>query len=228
MAVPDSPDPLRTNAPTNGGSRPVPDPTELTDKAIAKAVSSLTQYIEGKVEVLETRIDGIDKATTLRIDGMKGISPEIDTKVDHLQELHNEKFTSIATQFKERDTRSERESRDNKVAVDAAFAAQKEAAAKQDEANAKAIDKSEKATAETIKTNQELSRSTTDSLTKSLDEVKIAVSRIESQKVGATETRQTNTENRGALYATIGLIITIVLFGMALLTFIVSQSRVVT
>lgn len=67
-----------------------------------------------------------------------------------------EKFASVGNQFKERDTRSEREARDTKLAVDAAFAAQEKQAVAQNESNTLAINKSEGATTETIKTNQDL------------------------------------------------------------------------
>ena len=163
------------------------DPTELTDRAIAKAIAAQKDYIDGQFEVRDQRLRGIDKATELRLSLIDDIGSNVDTKVAHLKELEEEKFTSIATQFKERDTRAERESRDNKVAVDAAFAAQKEAAAKQDEANAKAIDKSEKATAETIKTNQELSGTRIEGLTKDVDGLKLSVIRIESTRLGSRE-----------------------------------------
>jgi len=183
----------------NGGSRPVPDPTVLTDRAIDRLKDQLEQYIDGKVDVLVMRIDGIDEATKLRLAGVEGIPGQIREAVTSLELLHSEKFNSIQTQFKERDIRSEREARDNKVAVDAAFAAQKEAAAKQDEANQKAIDKSEKATGETI-----------GFVLKDVDSLKIAVSRIDSTKVG-------NTESRTAVYAAIGIGITIVLFIITLI-----------
>jgi Tfp pilus assembly protein PilX len=98
-----------------------------------------------------------------------------------------EMFQSVQTQIKERDTRSEREARDNKVAVDAAFAAQKEAAAKQDESNAKAIDKSEKTTTETIKTNQELATSKIDALTKGQDEIRTTLTGIVATKQGGRD-----------------------------------------
>jgi len=197
-------------AASNGGSRPVPDPTELTDKAIARAIAALTDYIDGQLAVRDERLNGIDTATSLRLDALPAISREIDSKIGRVEDLHDEKFASIQTQFSERDTRSERESRDNKVAVDAAFAAQKEAAAKQDEANAKAIDKSEKATAETIKTNQELNAAKTDALTKALDEVKFEVRGISATKVGAIENRTQSNEQRSGQVAMIGLIIGII------------------
>jgi ABC-type Na+ efflux pump permease subunit len=198
---------------SDGGSRPIPDPTVLTDQAIAKAMASMRDYIDGEMKARDERLAGIDRATTLRLGEIQRTPSLIDEKVSHLDRVVEVKFAAVAEQFRERDTRSERESRDNKVAVDAAFAAQKEAAAKQDEANAKAIDKSERATSETIKTNQELNQAKTDALTKTLDDVKLTVNGIVSVKQGAKE-------DRTALYATIGVLITIVLFGVAIIAFV--------
>ncbi len=209
---------------TSGTTTPRPDPTELTDAAIARLEKSLTQYIDGEVKVLTTRLEGIDEATKLRLTGVTDIPTQIDEKVGRLADLTTEKFASVEKRFQERDTRSENEKRDSKVAVDAAFAAQKEASAKQDEGNTKAIDKSERATAETIKTNQDLNAAKTDGLTKGLDEVKDRLTRVESIKLGATEQRQVATESRTALYATIGVAISVVLFGIAIIGFIASQS----
>jgi len=193
------------------GTRPVPDPTDptvLTDAAIAKAVVLMTQYVDGHLASRDQRMDGMDRATALRLGPMDALPSLIDEKVHNLERLMDEKFSSVNQRFNERDVRSERESRDNKVAVDAAFAAQKEAAAKQDEANAKAIDKSEKATAETIKTNLELTAAKTNSLDKSVDEVKTRVTTIESMRLGGKEDR---TGVYAAATVAFGLIATIVI-----------------
>lgn len=171
----------------NGERTRLSDPTELTDRAIAKSIAAQKDYIDGQLEVRDERLRGIDTTLAVRLTLIHDLAAEGSEKIAHLKELEEEKFTSIKTQFKERDTRAERESRDNKVAVDAAFAAQKEAAAKQDEANAKAIDKSEKATAETIKTNQELSGTRIEGLTKDVDGLKLSVIRIESTRLGSRE-----------------------------------------
>jgi ABC-type Na+ efflux pump permease subunit len=196
----------------DGGSRPVPDPTELTDRAIARLEKTLTTYIDGEIKAIEMRLKGIDEATKLRLDQVTVIHDEINQDiiraVDNHAKLDEEKFRGVDQRFSERDLRSEREARDNKVAVDAAFAAQKEAAAKQDEANAKAIDKSERATAETIKTNQELNTTKTDALTKALDEVKLEVNRFVGGRAGATE-------NRTAMYATIGVVVSLIFLAIA-------------
>ena len=52
---------------------------------------------------------------------------------------------------------------------------------------------------------------------KQIDELKQAVTRIESQKVGKDENRVEVRDNRGALYATVGLIISVVLAAITIL-----------
>jgi cation transport regulator ChaB len=200
------------------GSRPVPDPTQLTDAAIARADKALRDWTEGKFDVLIQRLDGIDEATKLLRTSQDRVGDRIGESVGHLKELHGEKFDSVAQQFKERDTRSERESRDNKVAVDAAFAAQKEAAAAQDKANREAIDKSERATAETIKTNQELNRAETQGIRSTLEDLKLQVNTISSLKLGAKE-------DRTSLYAGLGIVVTLILATLTIVTFVIVNSK---
>ena len=169
-----------------------------------RALLSLREVLEGKTsgdrEVLEARIDGMDEAVKLlqtiadRVPGLMDqkigdlhtlISEHFRT-VDQRFALQDEKFASVQTQFTERDTRSERESRDNKVAVDAAFAAQKEAASKQDDSNQKAIEKSERATAETLAKQGDLGKSTTDALAANISDLKERATRIEGQLASIT------------------------------------------
>jgi hypothetical protein len=175
--------------PRNGGSRPVPDPTVLTDAAIAKAVEAITDHVAGKFDLLSERLNGIDTATTLRLRSIEDIPNQIDRAVTNLERLHDERFRSVAQQFVERDTRSEREARDNKVAVDAAFAAQKEAAAKQDEGNQKAIDKSEKTTTETIAKLGDLVDTNIHALSDKIDDLKDRLTEVAKITNGSGEHR---------------------------------------
>jgi len=138
-------------------------------------------------ESLRVAVDAALAAAKEAVNEQKAV---VNGQLQRLQELHDEKFASVAQQFLERDTRGERESRDNKVAVDAAFAAQKEAAAKQDEANQKAIDKSEKATGETLDKQEALFRSTTDGLAAQLVDLKERMTRIEGQGIGQRVSNQ--------------------------------------
>lgn len=174
------------------------------DKRHVAALASIEQ-------ALTTRLDAIDKATDKFEFNLNRVPTDVDKQVGHLKELTretfrtvDERFAGVALQFKERDTRSERESRDNKVAVDAAFAAQKEAASEQNKSNTLAIDKSEKATAETLNKQADLFKSTTDALAGRIEDSKQAVGKldtrittIESKGVGIRETQVDHRTERG-------------------------------
>src|ERR1700722_15004743 len=92
----------------------------------------------------------MDKAATLFNDNLTRVPTDTDKQIQHLKELHDEKFESIQTQFKERDVRSDQDKIAATTAVNAALQAQKEAAASQNESNSAAITKSEAATAKQI------------------------------------------------------------------------------
>jgi hypothetical protein len=108
------------NAPPAPGSsdwRPVPDPTELTTRAVALATAECRRDIEALREILAG-------------------------KIGNVQDVSAERFKAIDGTFGA-----------NALALTAALAAQKEAAAEQNKSNALAIDKSERATKETIAAN---------------------------------------------------------------------------
>jgi len=115
----------------------------------------------GNSQVLQTRIDAIETAQISFEARITRVPTEVDVKVDHLRGLMDEKFNSLGQQivirdqninqrFDERDVRSDRESLDNKTAVNAAFAAAKEAVAEQNKSSALAISKSEASTTKQI------------------------------------------------------------------------------
>ena len=164
-----------------------PDPTVLTTEQLLREVETVKEWVQAQLAVRDQRLDSIDKATSVFNESLTRVPTDVQNQVGHLKELSDEKFASIHLQFKERDTRSERESRDNKVAVDAAFAAQKEAAAKQDDANQKAIDKSENATSDTINKLAELFETRTTGLSGLIADLKLTVSGIVSVKQGGKE-----------------------------------------
>lgn len=125
------------------GSVPVPDPTLLTTE-------QLTQRIAALKELVETRLNAMDRASQLLHENVTRIPTETDRQVMHLRETSDEKFSSIQLQFVERDVRSKAAEIAAQVAVGAALQAQKEAAAAQNDANAAAITKSEAATVKQI------------------------------------------------------------------------------
>lgn len=133
---------------------PSPDPSDATAAMMQREVDSLRQ-------LLEARLDGIDRATVVFTDNLTRVPTEVDKQVGRLRELHDEKFIAatdvrskmadgIQKQFDERDIRSKASELSAQVAVSAALQAQKEAAAAQNDSNAAAITKSEAATTKQI------------------------------------------------------------------------------
>lgn len=113
--------------------RPVPDPTVLTTQQLLRELAALR-------EVLMTRMDGYDKAISL-LQAFADRQPTVAEVVARF----DEKFRGVDLQFKERDQRVEQAAKEYKVAVDAAFASQKEAVSEQNKSAAAAIAKSEAA-----------------------------------------------------------------------------------
>lgn len=159
---------------------PVPDPTERTTENLLREVRNVR-------EVIETRLNGMDKAIELLQRTTDKFPEQIVQAVDQLKELHTEKFASIATQFVERDTRSEQTARDSKVAVDAALKAQQEAFSEQSKSSALAIAKSEAATTKQIDLLGNQRSTDTSNLNDKIDDLKARVTGFESYKKGGSE-----------------------------------------
>jgi cation transport regulator ChaB len=203
---------------SGGGVKPpVPDPTILTTEQLLRVAEAERDYVKGEVRAIEARLDAIDKATSLLSETVNRVPTEVTKEVMHSRALNDEMFHSVQVQFKERDERSERESRDNKVAVDAAFAAQKEAAAKQDEANQKSIDKSEAGTAEAINKLAQLFETTLGGLRGTLDDVKLRVGSMEAVIANGHFNRSDSRASNANVIAIIGVIVTALLVGAALI-----------
>jgi hypothetical protein len=167
---------------------PRPDPTVLTTQAVRRDISALREVLEAEIEgqekVFEGRFVAMDKAIELLqtiADRLPGL---IDGKVAQLKGLHDEKFSSIATQFSERDTRTEQTQRDSKVAVDAALQAQKESVNAQNISNAQAIAKSEANFTKLLDQLAMLINSNTKTSDDKIDDLKARVQSIEGKGLG--------------------------------------------
>jgi Fe2+ transport system protein B len=162
-------------------SRPVPDPTTLTTQQLLRELAATR-------EVIEARIDGMDKAIVLFQTAIDKIFPlQVDSAIRQLRELHEEKFRSIAIQFAERDTRTEQTSKDSKVAVDAALQAAKEAVGEQNKSNALAIAKSEAAFTKQIDQIGTIIDTLAKGLDGKIDDIKTRLQAIESYKKGTND-----------------------------------------
>ena len=169
---------------TNGSRRalsPIPDPTVLTTQQLQREIMALR-------EILEARLAGNDKIATLLQVQLDQKAASVNTEVNHLRREHEEKFRSIATQFLERDIRTEQTARDSKVAVDAALQAQKEAAGAQNESNAASISKSEAAFTKQIDQIGVIINTTTKGTDEKIEDIKTRITQIEGRSAGHGET----------------------------------------
>ncbi len=152
---------------------PRPDPTVLTTAALQREIAALKELIE------------------MRLNALNELHEQHCVTIDI-------KFQNVDLRFRERDDRQDRSDRDARVAIDAAFSAQKEAAAKQ-----------ERSTAETLAKQADLFATSTDALRSSLGEVKDRLTRIEGTALGrATEqvTQGTTTrDNSNILFGVLGV-----------------------
>lgn len=118
-----------------GGTRQMLDPTTRTTEVLLREIASLKELFGTKFDAMQDAVrllqSNADKSPTVAV---------VYEKVLSLEAVNKEKFESITKQFAERDTRTEQTSRDNKVAIDAALQAQKEAVAKSEVGFTKQID----------------------------------------------------------------------------------------
>ena len=166
---PRDPTTIRTRGPYLRGD---PDPTVLTTQLLHREISSLR-------EIIEARLMGMDKALVL-------LQSAVD-RVPSIAELNarfEERFNSISVQFKERDARVEQSARESKVAVDAAFSAQKEAVSEQNKSSTAAIAKSEAATTKQIDAMGLLINASQKATDEKIDDMKARITVIESRGAG--------------------------------------------
>ena len=182
--------------PAQPDSRPNPDPTVLTTELLERMKDVLIREImtsqelaEAKLfgveHMLETRIDGVDKAIIQIQQRAERLQANLQIEVEHLKKLHQEKFDYIAIQFKERDTRTEQAARDSKIAIDAALQAAKEAVGEQNKSNALAVAKSEATFTKQIDQIGVLVTSMGKGFDDKIDDIKGRLQAMESIKKGA-------------------------------------------
>jgi hypothetical protein len=224
--MPDA-DPPLTTTPMQG-SVPTPDPTKLSTDAINAATSQFRRDLDGLRELIEARLSAMDVATQLHSLNAAEITSRGERQNSQLKELaasnlHNAvstlegkiKLVEAATQ-RVGDVSLEKFSAidgtfaSNALALTAALAAQKEAAAEQNKSGTLAITKSEQTTKETINSNAIQTTASLQSQAALITDVKERVVRIEQSIVNVasnrTEGRDDRTERRGSTQVTTQII----------------------
>lgn len=178
---------------------PNPDPTDRTISVVSEAITALRNELGVRDSAITAHFGSLEKAIEVAHDDLVRVPTEVQKAVGALRELveqqiktvvaaqtiaistHHaettEKFTSVNNQFLERDTRTDQRAGDTKLAVDAAFAAAKEATAKIEAGFTKQID----GMASTIDTK-------TANLETRFSDLKERISSIETRSVTVKET----------------------------------------
>jgi len=193
---------------------PIPDPTILTTQALYREVSALRELIEQQVRSAAIRSQ----------EGRDAIKARIDAAIESRDELDTEKDKRITQQFDLVERQRVEQKKDTKDAVDAALTAQKEAVREQTSASERAIQKSETATLKQLDQITLTFKADIDAARRSLDEAKERISDVD-RKVETIAARQVGAkEDRSGLYATVAIIATILLLGIAIMGFIAAQN----
>ena len=186
-----------------GDIRPVPDPTALTNALVNSAVGNL----EARILV---RLDGMERATELRLGEMHKIPADIDREIVHLRSFIEQKFKGveikfegIALQFAERDIRVDTGARSSKEALDAALLAAKELVGATNLANAEAATKAETSFLKSLDQITTLIKSTADATDARIADLKERIDRGEGGMTGAREYRTDQRLSVGAIMAAV-------------------------
>jgi len=171
----------------------IPGPPYLTTEELRRDVSALR-------EILQARLDGMDRATALLSETVNRTPTQIQTEIAHVRELMvekltslegqaEEKFESIALQFSERDVRTTQASVAADSALKAALQAAKEAVFEQAQAAAKAAEKTELSFSKQIDQIQLQITTVADGLGDKIDDLKGRIDRGEGVTSAVTENR---------------------------------------
>jgi len=195
---------------TPGDLIPRPDPTTLTANAVNQAKTDLRNELAIQREILEAqlsavkdaigeRLDAADAANLLRLKAFDRIPADVNERIGHLKELHNERFASIALQFKERDERSAQLAKTQDEALKAALQAARELNSAQGEANKEANAKTEVSFSQQIKAIED-----------KVEVINGRLNRGEGSAAGSAEHRSEARLNLGQVMAGVAVLIALV------------------
>ena len=192
----------------------VPGPAYLTTEELRRDVSALR-------EILQARLDGMDRATVVLSDSVNRTPTIIQTEISHVRELmteklsradsqFTEKFRSVEQQFSERDVRTNQAATASAQALAAALQAAKEAVFEQAQAAAKAAEKTETSTGKQIDLLLSQIKAQGETFGDRLAELKERIDRGEGANTGATDTRTESRLNIGQVLTVISVLAAVI------------------
>lgn len=154
--------------------------------------------------------------TVLTTDALRreiaGLEKLIDTKLEAAEKHRNEKFASVDALMERAEDQRREQKADTNAAVDAALDSQKEATAKM-----------EKSISDQITSLRSNFDTSVGSVQTSLSDLKDRVTVLESIKLGQVEQRDEKRDSNAAVYAAIGIGITILLATLTVIGFLASR-----
>jgi hypothetical protein len=206
------------NGPPAGGWQTVPDPSRLTTEQLRRELATLR-------EIIETRLDGMDRATDLasvQIEQTRDrLREETAAEVGQLRELLETRLggmdRTIALQFAERDVRDEQAAEAAKLALGAALLAQKELVAQQNEANTAAAAKTEASFTKQIDQIGTIIQTQEKALDTRITELKERIDRGEGSTAGAAGSRTERRLDTGQVLTTLSVLAAVI--GLLILAF---------
>ena len=203
----------------------MPDPTKLTTEQLRRELATLR-------EIIETRLDGMDRATELassqasvtraQIEQIRGrLREETVTEIGQLRELLEARLAgmdrTIALQFAERDVRSEQATASSKQALSAALLAQKELVAQQNDANSAAAAKAEANFTKQIDQIGTIIQTMEKATDARITEVKERIDRGEGSTAGATGSRSEHAQVTNQVLMALSVLAAVI--GLLIVTF---------
>jgi hypothetical protein len=214
---------------------PSPDPTILTTAALYREIASLRELLTQRIDSLENERDRATGAAQERRDTL---NREHQEQLDALRTFMELRIASqaetVKLQFELVERQRVEQKKDTKDAVDAALTAQKEAVKEQTTASERAIAKSETSTTKQLEQQQETVSTAIDALRRSIDEVKerivevdrnarTAISEVATTANGTVQRSGGAVENRTSIYATVGIVVSVILVGLSIVTFALAR-----
>lgn len=196
------------------------DPSALTTQQLLRENFWLRELLESRINGIEERIEGGNKAVQL-LQAFADRTPttmDVQNDVKGLREVVFVKLDGVKTQLEERDTQidrvarevkeaTEKNSRDVKSAVDAAFAASKEVVSEQNKSYALSNAKSEAAFTKQIDAIGEVIKTTNKGVDDKINDIKDRITSIESRAGTVTEVRKDTRDNMGLIVSVIAVAI---------------------
>jgi hypothetical protein len=204
----------------NGAARenvPQPDPSRLTTAQLESTAEQLRRELFSLRELLECRLDAMDKATLLRWVDVEKIWPsEVERLVKHSRELHRIDIANIQERFGANDAATKLAADTSQKALDAALLQAAALVRQQNEANDRASTKVEVSFSKLI--DQQSVQIQTEGKARDgrVDEIKERVVALESQRLGGRANRDEHRQDNTLIIGVIGMVLFIISVGLSI------------